>query len=271
MPKRRLRYAAAVPGILEKVNTKHIFAQKHAMNIYAPGAIYSLIPKNACSTLRLSISIENGCLKEASQAAWIVPNTYAFSASLADLIRARYTFIILRCPYARLASCFLDKFTHATVPAHKYLRAQPAFGEDLNALTFKHFCLSLKERRIFNLDSHWKPQVDFIVYDEYDDVFCVERLAAASSTLRDKIGLDVVDARDYIKHGTDQYTKLSRTEKYAALPIGDIKQMRQTGFVPHAASLFDDETKSCLESLYAEDIKLFGEHFPGISVFAAGS
>ena len=69
MPKRRLRYASAVTDILEKANTKHIFAQKHAMNVYAQGAIYSLIPKNACSTMRLSIAIENGCVKEAAQAA----------------------------------------------------------------------------------------------------------------------------------------------------------------------------------------------------------
>lgn len=266
MPKRRLRYASAVTDILEKANTKHIFAQKHAMNVYAQGAIYSLIPKNACSTMRLSIAIENGCVKEAAQAAWIIPNTYTFSANLADLLRARYTFIILRCPYARLASCFMDKFTHGTVPAQKYLRAQPSIG-DLNTLTFKQFCLSLRERRLRNLDSHWKPQVDFLVYDEYDDVFCVERLDVASSTLRDRIGLEVVDSRNYIKHGTDQYTKLSRTEKYAMLSIGDIKQMRKTGSVPHPESLFDDETKACLEVIYAEDFKVFGQHFPGVSLF----
>ena len=34
----------------------------HSMMLYRKNALYSFIPKNACSTLRLSTAIENGCI-----------------------------------------------------------------------------------------------------------------------------------------------------------------------------------------------------------------
>ena len=150
--------------------------------------------KNACSTMKLSIAIDNGCVPGPGHAEWIIRNTYTFSATLADVLRARYTFIILRCPYARLASCFLDKFTRRTVPATKFLTHFPV-PDELESITFKQFCSSLKDRRRLYLDAHWRPQVDFFVYEDYDDVFCVERLSAAAKTIREKADFEVVNSQ----------------------------------------------------------------------------
>ena len=41
-------------------NAAHQFAAQHALSIYAADAIYSFIPKNACSTMRYTLAIANG-------------------------------------------------------------------------------------------------------------------------------------------------------------------------------------------------------------------
>src|SRR5918999_530628 len=106
---RTLRYAGASTKPLAQ-NIQHAWAQQYALKVYRANAIYSFIPKNACSTMRLSLALANGCIKSAAEFNWIHHNNPTFRATLQDLAIADYTFVILRCPYARLASCFLDKF-----------------------------------------------------------------------------------------------------------------------------------------------------------------
>ena len=91
-------------------------AASHALKIYKTGAIDTFIPKNACSTMRLSVAIANCCIADASGFEWIHNNNDTFRANLEDLIRATYTFVILRDPFVRLASCFLDKIVPRLVP-----------------------------------------------------------------------------------------------------------------------------------------------------------
>jgi len=80
------------------------------MMIYQSNALYSYIPKNACSTLRFSVAKANGCISSLEQGHWIHANNTVFNATLAEAIKASYTFVILRCPYRRLASAYLDEF-----------------------------------------------------------------------------------------------------------------------------------------------------------------
>ena len=39
-------------------------------------------------------------------------------------------------------------------------------------VTFREFVMGLRPRLRSN--EHWRPQVDFLVYETYDDYFCVE-------------------------------------------------------------------------------------------------
>ena len=90
-------------------NAAHQFASQHALSFYAADAVYSFIPKNACSTMRYTVGMANGAIAGPEQFNWIHANNLTFRASLAELAKAKYTFVILRDPYLRVASCFLDK------------------------------------------------------------------------------------------------------------------------------------------------------------------
>ena len=265
--RRELRYSAVSSGRLG-ANKAHVFATKYALSVYGSASVYSLIPKNACATMRLSIALRNGFLSDPEQADWIVPNGLVFRAGLRDIASARYSFVVLRCPYARLASCFYDKFLGSSAPAGKF-RRHVALEGGLQGLTFTTFCRALKQEQVFMADQHWRPQAAFLVYREYDDVFAVEKLSEAAATLKKKADLDLIDSRPYIKHDAAQFKRMDRAEDCAGLTVREIKALKAAGLLPHPASIYSDEAHDIVSKLYAEDVTLFEGQFPGLGLFAA--
>ena len=90
-------------------NELYAFSLEHSLSIYPLDAVYTFIPKNACSTLRYSIAIANGFLGDISDIDWIHQNNPTFMSTQREVALASYTFVVLRCPYTRVASCFLNQ------------------------------------------------------------------------------------------------------------------------------------------------------------------
>ncbi len=256
--RRLLRYSRTSYGNLNE-NPQHRFAQRFALNIYPSGAIYSFIPKNACSTMRTSLAIANGCIKDPTDFNWIHQNNDTFSASLPELAKAKYTFTILRCPYARLLSVYLDKFVERNVEAWKYVNLHQR-AIDIDDITFEFFVKSIAREAVRNSDIHWMPQTSFLVYEDYDDYFALEQYAGMAEVLQDKIGLELVDARPLTKHGTSGYRKLRKKEPYRLEPF-ELLQKKRQGFLPEPASMFSDEMARCVQRAYKQDIALYRKKF----------
>ena len=138
-----------------------------------------------------------------------------FQATLAELAKAKYTFTILRDPYVRVASCYLDKIVDQTAVAAQY-QALTNYQTPPAMVTFREFVTNLKSRLRDN--EHWRPQVDFLVYEHYDDYFCLEAFSVAVATLQQQIGLTIHDARNFTKHGADQFERLDCDEPFADRP-----------------------------------------------------
>ncbi|WP_366939281.1 sulfotransferase family 2 domain-containing protein [uncultured Paraglaciecola sp.] len=68
-------------------------------------------------------------------------------------MKADYTFVVLRCPFRRLASVFLDKFVAKEPDAWQY-RDVLSRKVDLDNLSFHDFVLSLKNTAILNSNIH---------------------------------------------------------------------------------------------------------------------
>lgn len=250
------RYSAAVNQPLAK-NGKHQFAQSHALMLYRARALYSFIPKNACSTLRLSLAIENGCIRGEQDINWIHANNGTFQATLQDAITADYSFVVLRCPFRRLASVFLDKFVSKDVPSWQYVEAM---GREvsLDELTFADFTRSLLRPAIRNANIHWRPQVDFLLFDQYHDVFSVERFSQAVTKLNDVLGFKVRDARSLTRHGLDQF-QLVESGGFSTVPVRELAIMKAEGCLPSVATLYDQATYQAVAKAYRNDIELYRE------------
>jgi hypothetical protein len=254
---RLLRHARFSYASLD-INSKHNFAAKHALRIYRSNSIYSFIPKNACSTMRLSLAIANCCIADVSDFNWVHQNNETFSADLEALIRADYTFVILRDPLARLASCYLDKFVAKEAPAwHFHTSIDRTLHPD--DMSFAALVESLRAEPVRNADIHWRPQTDFLVYDRYDDYFAVEQFASAALTIKQKAGLDIVDARPLTKHGLDRFRLLPPDRDYSQTPAFDIAWLHRNGETPHPRSLYTQDLAETVATIYADDMSLYAD------------
>lgn len=253
-------------------NGLHSFAQKQALAVYGIGAVYTQIPKNACSTLRYSLAIHNGYLRAGDDPEWIHNNNLTFVADKRMLAEAQYTFVVVRCPYRRLVSAYLNKVVDAKLVA-RVLVAKSGAQQDIDAvqaaeihaLSFAEFaqiCLSPPSGTI---DFHWLPQVNFLVYEDYDDWFSVEAFDKATETLGRR-GLVVHDTRDRLTHSTTRLEKV--TGNFAHVPASELYRMKKAGKVPQYESLYDDATRAAVEKNYASDFKMYREKVgPGSLMF----
>jgi hypothetical protein len=237
-------------------NNAHRVASRYALSIYTADAVYSFIPKNACSTMRYSIAIANGAIAGPSEFNWIHSNNPTFQASLSELVKAKYTFTILRDPYSRIYSCFLDKMVDQTAVAWQY-HALTNYQTPPSTLTFREFITNLKSQ--LRRNEHWRPQLDFLVYEKYDDFFCVEEFSEAVKILQQRIGFEVHDARKLTKHGTDQFNVTDSNEPFGDVPAYEIAALKRSGRIPSAVQFYDAPLIAEVTQLYSADIALYAE------------
>lgn len=268
MANRTLRYAANGQLMALATNPQHDLAHNHSLAVYGADAVYSMIPKNACSSLRLSIAMANGAIDNEASWRWIHSNNLTFKPTLKDLATAKYTFTFLRCPYARLVSCFLDKMVSRTADAwqfHKLIdEALP-----LPRLTFRRFCTEMAAPKVKHANIHWRPQVDFLVYKTYDNLFCVEDFASAAAKLDEKIGLRLIDSRPLVKHDSSHFRILPFSKSFADTEVWQLEAMMMKGIRPNPMSFYDDGLRDLVATAYAEDFRLFRQLFSGKGLFDA--
>ncbi|WP_462169274.1 sulfotransferase family 2 domain-containing protein [Pseudoalteromonas lipolytica] len=242
-----------------ELNSSHQFGMDYAMQLFHSNAVCTFIPKNGCSTLRLSVAIENGCINGIEQGHWIHKNNQTFKPTLKEAATAQYKFVVLRCPFRRLASVFLDKFVAKEMDAWQY-RDLLKREIELDDLTFEQFVKSLSVPPMKGANIHWKPQSMFLLYQEYDDYFALEDFDKAIATLKDKINFDIVDARDLTGHGTNKF-ELLNDDNFSQTPAFDIATLKRQGKCPAHKVLYTDELVELVRTLYADDISLYIEKF----------
>ncbi|MCE8009740.1 sulfotransferase family 2 domain-containing protein [Aestuariivita sp.] len=253
---RLLRHPRTDLVALDK-NAAHGFAATHALVCYPTDTVYSFIPKNGCSTLRLSLAIANGCAAGPEDWPWIHPNNGTFRASLRDLVTAQFTFVVLRCPFRRLASVFLDKILSHT-PEFWQLFRMERDALDHDALSFRGFVELLDQPDRLSANIHWRPQSDFLIYDTYDAYLTLENFAEGIARI-ERDGFAVHDARALTRHGTDQYSAEAEGP-FADTPIITLRAMQREGRLPGYATLYDADLIAAVRSLYADDIRLYADH-----------
>lgn len=231
------------------------FALTRALKLFRQNAIYTFIPKNACSTMRLTLAIENGCIRDESEHGWIHANNSTSVARLEDLITADYTFVVLRDPFIRIASCYLDKILQKHPPVAHMETWLGERGLNLDEISFVEFLRFLSSGDMVSADEHWRPQTDFLIFDDYDEYFCIENFEHAVSTLNAKLGIRVVDSRPFLGHGRDQLHEFDSKSDLSRTPVSEFARMRSEGRTPALQNLFSEECVDLVKHLYKADIE----------------
>ncbi len=228
----------------------HAFAMRHALTIPS-GIIYSYIPKNACTSLRFAAGIANGFKADPIA----LQNIQAcIQASLAEVRNAEYTFVVLRCPYRRLASMFLDKALNESwrfnLLRPRFIRRLPA---RIDHLTFRSFVQKLEKRGALMIEHHWAPQSVFLVYSKYDDYFSVERADQAFALLRKRFPIE--DTRDHTRHSTIGLEKVEGN--FSNTTVQELRRLRDAGKAPAYEGMYDSATRKVFDRLFRIDIDLY--------------
>lgn len=245
-------------------NPHHSFAMKHALAVYDSRSVYTYIPKNACTTMRYSIARNNRFIDAATDVAWHHSNNLTFCASQEFAATADYAFVVLRCPFRRIASGYLDKVVtlnkvvRSLYPT-KLSKVQLRIMERsmYHRLSFRDFVERIAKIDRLELNQHWRPQADFMLYEAYDDYFSVEDFDRAKAELSRKIDFPIYDTRDAVGHDTKKFAKISGA--YADTPAGVLFKMRESGQLPSYESLYDPSLIARVTDIYADDIALYKE------------
>lgn len=241
-----------------KSNQDHEFAIKHTLCHYKSNAVCTWIPKNGCSNLRYSVSKENGAISSIDEIEWIHRNNDCFNANTKEALQADYTFIILRNPFKRLLSFFLDKLCHPqeeqTEGSYQHAQETFSFSENNSFLDFINYIWE-NPNSIYN-DEHTRPQCDFLLYRQYDDYFALEGIDAANLRIYEMTGIKIDDIRDKNSIFTSKGREYSQ-EITSTTQANKIKVSLDNNKVPFAENMYSNEMLKKVSTLYLQDILLY--------------
>jgi hypothetical protein len=254
------------------ISSRERFARRRTLSIATKHAIFTYIPKNACTTLRYSIAIANGRAEGAETISYLNSGMREMLASSTDLANCTYAFILLRCPYRRIASAFLDKAVNENslapplfLPKLRLFRQSKFYTSEeaiatahskAMALTFTDFLAVLQRRGTSRLDQHFRPQSNFLLKQGYNEYFALENLIGAEAQLKEKLDLRLVD------RGGNGVSRRKKSDVDASsLTIAELLELRAAGYAPTYESLFTDAARRAVDTFYATDLALYKKHF----------
>ena len=255
--------------ILSTVNSRtdlsndahHRFAQKFTLYNKSNSLICTFIPKNGCSNLRYSFAMANGLIESKEEFDWIHSNNTTMMASNEELTSAAMNFIILRCPFARIASYFTDKILSSTdnVGDKSYDLAQSIFTDDEESeLTFEKFVDRLWHKpQLIQEDIHIKHQSDFLIMQDYDYWFDLTEFEEMKSLLKKECNFKLYDTRSLTKH-TSKGFKKADNRYFGDISTHELARLKQDQqIIPQYQSLYNDSSIEKIAILYLSDLLLY--------------
>ena len=248
-------------------NQAHAFAVKHTSIHYKSNSVCTWIPKNGCSNLRYSIAKENGAITDISEIEWIHRNNDCFNVSTKEALEASYTFVILRNPFKRLLSFFLDKLCHNQEDQSEmsYQHAQQVFKFD-DQSSFSDFINYIwKNSDSIYKDEHTTPQCNFLLYRNYDSYFSLENFNDANRDIHEKTGIKLEDVREknsiFTSKGCKQSNDITHLTK-----ASEIKNHLDQNKIPITENMYTWDMIRKVSTLYLQDILVYCSEIPNGSL-----
>lgn len=163
---------------------------------------YNAIPKNACSSVKATLAHANdgGCFQKTPHE---LDGRYRAAPRVIDDTWLRL--VVLRDPFERLVSAYLDKMLKPLEPQFKKIVVQaryemgepPPVGDE--SLSLRQFFYWFRSRPIEATDAHWRPQTALLTFDRFDLAINCGRLADGWR----ESGLEAIaPLRPFQAHGT---------------------------------------------------------------------
>jgi hypothetical protein len=217
------------------------------------------IPKNGCSSIRYSIAKDNGAITGIEEIEWIHANNDCFNPSIKEALQAEYAFTILRNPFKRLLSFYLDKLCHPQKEGSTDTSRQNAknlFKFDSNQ-SFSDFINIIWEdaEKIYE-DEHTRPQCDYLLYRNYDDYFALETIEEANQEIESKTKIRLEDIRTknsiFTSKGREKCEGINHQSK-----ADEIYALSILNKVPIVENMYTENMAKKVATFYMQDILLY--------------
>ncbi len=168
--------------------------------------VYCSIPKNAC-TLFKRMLVDNSPLKQEFDTSpqnihtflnQKIPNTSARHLLKCLSSSDYFKFVVLRNPFCRLVSGYLDKFAKHVMPEPfvreviANVQTALAIEPDIKkSITFSQFVNYLVRTPDHELNDHWRPQHNFIAAVPFDFIGQFEAMDSVISDLEDTLNISI--------------------------------------------------------------------------------
>jgi tetratricopeptide (TPR) repeat protein len=230
--------------------------------------VYCSIPKNAC-TLFKNIIVEYS--EDKSEYEKSNQNIHQFLISkrgkvstLLSCVRdsGYFKIVILRNPFSRLTSGYLDKFAKHINPESFALDVirdvQQFLGLEINvenSITFEQFIKYLARKKDYELNDHWRPQNNFVGSVKFDLVGQFENLNHVIDILQNNYGIRMK------KEGSEHATKYQDFSEKLPFHTMYPRDLRNLEGMPKARQLYSAELEKIVRERYAKDIELYEKKF----------
>lgn len=240
---------------LEELRNSHHLIDPHSK------ILYCYIAKNACTTTKFHFlkkimaqtgeSISN---VEFQRNLHLIAERYHMTEIPADGFEGYFRFCIVRHPYARLVSAYLQKFVRQAVLSgyvRRLIREHGPHG-NIQEFTFSDFVTCLAHAEVNELDEHWMPQHKHLI-DNID----YELIPMESLSTHVRLNEIYNGAFETYKLNSIQYDE-DLTSGAHLIGASKLKeQFRKTGCFPNWKSFFTDEIESRILDEYGPDLTLY--------------
>ena len=232
------------------------FALRHLYVYPRLRLAYTYIPKNACSSLKRTFGRAQGWLTADSPSAHEMRRAWWLSG-LARYPRAEERIVVVRDPFDRVLSAYLNKFLRAKDSVAEQAVAA-GLGESIGPgatrddVTFADFVGYLSRTPSRRLDEHWRPQHDFLL-GSYTRILRFEHLGEDTAFLAAR-GLVVDEARGHSTSKVQSDVGPGWGTRTAG-ELGDLRRRR--GVLPSRENMYDDGLRAMINERFAEDVELF--------------
>ncbi len=216
--------------------------------------LYTYIPKNGCSTLKYTLGVNSGVIQE-KQNPHQTEHLFRYANKMNFFPKDCENIICFRHPFERILSAYLDKFARVSpepealpvIEKVNQLTKAPTLGNSISFIEFIRFLNTTPNRE---LDAHWRPQIDFIFFEDYTKIFLLESLYKEwPEHFKDIPLLDFKVHSTSIKYDTDKKNYHINGEQLAIDAVNK-------GF-PCINSFISDEIMAIFEKRFSDDIKIY--------------
>jgi hypothetical protein len=231
---------------------RRAFALRHLYVYPRLRIAYTSIPKNASTSLKRTFGSAQGWLADDAQPAHRMRPGWWLSG-LARYAGAEERVVVIRDPFDRILSGFLHKMTKRNDAAIGQAMATglAATCADPDDVTFAGFVEYLARTTSQSMNSHWRPQSDFLV-GSYTRRIRFEHLAEDTAFLVRR-GMALATAQG---HGTSAIRR-DLGPGWGYCTVKELRLLRRReGVLPLRENMYDDRLREMVADRFAADVDL---------------